>query len=266
MKLLTLSIGNTSLFGGIFTGKRLGPAFRSEVARIVPRPPATPRSLDTASPPRRGDDRLPSALGQFDRAVLCSVVPRLTATTVRAVERRCGTTPLILTSSASHGLKIGYKNPRLLGTDRLAAALGARVLFPRKHIIVVDCGTATTVTALDRNGLLLGGAIFPGLALWPVMLASRTAQLPHVAPRRPIAALGRSPRAAIAAGVYHGHAGAIRELVARVRAEAFSRSAVLVIGTGGHAAMFAGEKIFDELEAALVLHGLRAFADRTLNV
>ncbi len=242
MRLLVLSIGNTSLFGGIFVGEKLGATFRVLT------------------------NKLPPARGPIHHAALCSVVPDLTPSITRALKKHHGLKPHLLTADSPHGLKIAYENPHALGTDRLAAALGARALFPRRHVIVVDCGTATTVTALHRNGLLLGGAILPGLSLWPEMLATRTAQLPRVALSRPPTALGRSPETALAAGIFHGHAGAIREVVARVRAEAFGRASVLVVGTGGHAPQFAGEKLFDALEPALVLHGLRAFARQAWRV
>jgi type III pantothenate kinase len=237
MRLLALSLGNTSLFGGVFADGKLGRTFRGpqEVERVVP--------------------------GPLDHIVLCSVVPARTAATVRTLARRHQLTPLLLTAASPHGLKIGYTQPRTLGTDRLAAALGARTLFPGENVIVVDCGTATTVTALHRDGTLLGGAILPGLSLWPDLLAERTAQLPRIALRRPASPLGRSTAGGIAAGIFHGHAGAIREVVARVRTAAFGRARVRVVGTGGHAPRFARENLFATLEPALILHGLRAFAE-----
>ena len=106
------------------------------------------------------------------------------------------------------------------------------------------------------------GAILPGLALWPEMLALRTAQLPRVQLRKPRAALGRSTEDAIVSGVFHGHVGAVRETVERVRSEAFGRSRCRVLGTGGHADRFAGEKLFTEIQPALILEGLHAFAVR----
>jgi type III pantothenate kinase len=109
---------------------------------------------------------------------------------------------------------------------------------------------------------LLGGAILPGLSLWSEMLSTRTAQLPSVSPRRPATALGRTTEAGIVSGIFHGHAGAIRELVQRIRREAFGRKDVVVVGTGGNARRFSQEKIFDVVVSDLVLHGLRDFAAR----
>jgi type III pantothenate kinase len=101
------------------------------------------------------------------------------------------------------------------------------------------------------------------LALWSEMLAARTAQLPEVLPVRRPAPLGRSPREAIASGLFHGHAGAIRELVQVVARDAFGKAPAVVVGTGGNAPRFAREKLFTELSPDLILIGLRAFAART---
>lgn len=240
MRILAISVGNTSLFVGRFAEARCVAAFRLASAELA---------------------RLPQRAGKaFEAVAVCSVVPALTPDVLRLVRRVWGIEARVLTAEAEHGLKIGYRRPRELGADRVAAALGVAEKFPGKKAIVVDCGTATTVTALRGDGTILGGAILPGLALWPEALAARTAQLPRVAPGRPRAALGRSTREGIASGSFFGHAGAIREVVARVRAEAFGRAKALVVGTGGNAARFADEKLFDRIEADLGLHGLAAFA------
>lgn len=251
MKTLVLNLGNTSLFGGVFSEGKLRKTFRVPIVTAVT---------------SRGFVRLVAAYGPgtIDRVALCSVVPALTPKVATLVRRYFRVAPQVLTVEAPHGLKIGYRQPRQLGTDRLAAAIGARKLFPEKSVVVIDCGTATTVTALHRDGTVLGGAILPGLALWPAMLASRTAQLPEVNLARPRTPLGRSTPENLQSGFFYGHVGAIREVVTQVRAEAFGRAKVIVVATGGHAARFVGEKLFDHLEPELVLIGLNHFSTRAL--
>lgn len=239
---LVINLGNTSLFAGVFDDGERVTSFRLEPKDLI----HLPRRVRRAP----------------DRVALCSVVPALTPDVLRLVRRTWGIDAAVLTVREPHGLTVGYRKPAELGTDRLAAALGARVVFPAQNVIVVDCGTATTVTALTRQGALLGGAILPGLSLWPEMLARRTAQLPRVPVRRPAAALGRSPREAIASGVFFGHLGAIRECVQRVQREAWGRAASIVVGTGGHAPRFTADGIFASIEPDLVLRGLNEFARR----
>lgn len=239
---IAIAVGNTSLIGAVFSGERQGLTFRIpatdlfKLARLAPR--------------------------QIDRAVICSVVPALTPDVTRFIKRTWELEPVVLTSKAPHGLKIGYRKPAELGTDRIAAALGARAAYPDRDVIVVDCGTATTVTAVRRDNTILGGAILPGLSMWPEILALRTAQLPRIEPQRPPRALGRSTTDGIASGIFFGHLGALREVIGRIRMEVFPRSCV-VIGTGGHADKFAGEKLFTTIEPDLILRGLHVFAERS---
>lgn len=287
MRLLALNLGNTSLIAGLFQGARFvrrlkvpaalaasASGFERELlARLRPAPTSgTSRGVGAAQERRRhlGSGMAAACAGaastgrpgSVDRIVLCSVVPSRTAALSRRLERAFGVEPVLLTADAQHGLRIGYRRPRELGTDRLAAALGARALYPKNNVIVVDCGTAATLTAVTADGLLAGGAILPGLALWAEALAARTAQLPHVVARRPRHALGRSPVEAIASGLYHGHRGALQALIAAIAAEAFGKKAFVVVGTGGGAPLFRGESLFDRLEPDLVLRGLLAFAGR----
>lgn len=240
---LVLSVGNSSLFGGSFVNGRLTKSFRIPTSALF---------------------RIAGyATSRVDRVVVCSVVPPLTPDVLRFVRRTWQVEPQLLTFDAPHGLQLGYREPRELGVDRIAAALGARVVFPQQNVLIVDCGTASTITALTRDAVLLGGAILPGLAMGPEILALRTAQLPQVPVKRPRSALGRSTADAIASGVFFGHIGALREVISRVRTDAF-RGKSIVVGTGGHAPRFAGENLFTTIEPELILRGLHEFADREI--
>lgn len=240
MRTLVLNVGNSSLLGAVVSGGRRTGRFRLPVD---------------------GLSRLPGQVrGEIEGAVICSVVPALTPDVLRLVRRVWGIEAEVLTATAEHGLRIAYRRPREFGADRVAAAVGARARWPERDVVVVDCGTATTVTAIARDGAVRGGAIFPGLSLWPEMLAQRTAQLPRVSVQRPREALGRSPAEAIASGCYFGHVGAIRETVQRVGRAAFRRAEFMVVGTGGHAPRLAREKLFSAIEPDLVLIGLERFA------
>lgn len=79
------------------------------------------------------------------------------------------------------GVRNGYCQAHRLGCDRLAAMVGAKTLFPDQPLLVVTCGTATTIDALTADGDFIGGLILPGLGLMATSLAHKTAQLPMVA-------------------------------------------------------------------------------------
>jgi type III pantothenate kinase len=123
----------------------------------------------------------------------------------------------ILQSSVSRaGLRNAYRQPAQLGTDRFAAAIGARALFPGQPLVLATCGTATTIDAISAEGVFLGGMILPGLRLMASVLAEQTAQLPQVAERidigRPFA---DNTEEAIVLGCMSAQAGAIERALAR---------------------------------------------------
>jgi len=245
VRTLTVSIGNSTIRVGRFVDGRL--------ARVTVLP---------QSAARRPGDWQSSLRWPVDQVVLVSVVPNLSRPVGALLRRQTGRTPEVLTAGSDHGLKIAYRRPGELGVDRLAAALGARELLPRRSAIVVDCGTATTFTVVHRTKGLLGGAILPGPELAALSLFHGTAQLPLERPGRVRRATGRSPSEAIRSGIFYGQVGAIRELAARLKAEVLGGERVTLIGTGGHAQLFKPEKLFTVYEPNLILLGLHAYTKR----
>lgn len=134
------------------------------------------------------------------------------------------------------GLRNRYRTPAQLGSDRFAAALGARAVAPGKALVVATCGTATTVDAVSAAGEFVGGMILPGLGLMLGSLARGTAQLPQVTPA--VAQPATPPvfadhtADAILSGCLAAQAGAIERACAALPAE-------LCIVSGGAAASVA---------------------------
>jgi type III pantothenate kinase len=153
------------------------------------------------------------------------------------------------------GLRNGYRNPGQLGCDRFAAAIGARALAPGQDLVVATCGTATTVDAVSREGVFIGGMILPGLGLMASSLARNTAQLPQVAPgAAPPPVFGDNTDDAIVSGILSAQAGAIERACA-------AHGATACIVSGGAAPYLApalklGHRVVDNI----VLVGLHAAA------
>ena len=122
--------------------------------------------------------------------------------------------------------------PEKVGVDRLLAALAAYRLTG-SACVVVDCGTAVTVDAVDAGGTFLGGAIFPGRDMMARALAEGAAQLPKVAIGPAESVIGRNTEEAIRAGIVHGSDGALAALIAG--AQAVAGQGATVILTGGDA-------------------------------
>jgi type III pantothenate kinase len=247
--LLCLDIGNSQIHGGVFDGGLRG-QFRKTTHPLG--------SSDefgvffTAVLRENGFD--PRAI---QRVAMCSVVPAALHPVRSACWKYFKAEQFVLQAGVKTGLKVKYRNPLEVGADRIAGAIAATVRAPGRNAIVVDCGTATTFDVVTAGGDYLGGAILPGVGISVEVLAGRTARLPSVEITRPAVALGRSTSESIQAGIYHGHVGAIRQLVHELSREAFAGERPQVIGTGGFARLLEPEKLFDEIVPELVLLGLQ---------
>ncbi len=193
----------------------------------------------------------------IDTVVICCVVPDLLYSLRACCQKYFGVDPLILRPGIKTGLKILYRDPREVGADRIADAVGAVKLHPDRNLIVADFGTATTMCAITRNKEFLGGNIVPGLRLSMDALESKTAQLPSVEILPPDSGIGRSTIESIQAGLYWSNVGMVKELVSRISEEVFSEEPPLVIATGGFAQLFNREKLFDHVIPDLILTGLK---------
>lgn len=247
--LLCLDIGNSQLHGGVFdNGLRL--QFRKTTHPLGSSDEFGVFFLAVLR--ENGVD--PAAVR---RVAICSVVPQALYPVRSACLKYFHCEPFVLQAGVKTGLKVKYRNPHEVGADRIAGAIGATLRRPATNLIVVDCGTATTLDVVTAGGDYLGGAILPGVGISVETLAGRTAKLPTVEITRPGAALGRSTIESIQSGVYHGHAGAIRRLLDELTREVFAGEACGVIGTGGFARLLEPEQLFDEVVPELVLLGLK---------
>lgn len=109
------------------------------------------------------------------------------------------------------GVTNGYREPAQLGCDRFASLLGARHRHPGRPLLVVTCGTATTIDLLDASGRFEGGMILPGLGTMASSLALNTAQLPAVSEPRLERVFADNTRDAIISGCLHAQIGAIAQ-------------------------------------------------------
>lgn len=116
------------------------------------------------------------------------------------------------------GLRNGYRDPQQLGCDRFASAIGARTLYPDEPLMIVTCGTATTIDCVSADGVFTGGMILPGLGTMAASLATNTAQLPHVPQEVRISQpFADNTADAIVSGCLNAQAGAMERAFALYR-------------------------------------------------
>ncbi len=120
-------------------------------------------------------------------------------------------------------MQLDIEFPERAGIDRLLAAFAAFAwrqqpengnrFDPALPMLVVDAGTAITVDLVAEDGLFQGGAILPGLAAAADALARISPRLskPDVDEIGFAVYPGRNTEEALAAGVYWGAVGAVRQ-------------------------------------------------------
>jgi len=246
---LCLDVGNSQIFAGVFRDDVLQYQFRKTTVHQT--------SSDELGVFFRGvlrENNLDP--DEVQTIAICCVVPDLLYSLRACCQKYFGLEPLVLRPGIKTGLKILYRDPKEVGADRIADAVGAIKLFPDRNLIVADFGTATTVCAITKNQEFLGGNIIPGIRLSMEALEEKTAQLPPVEIITAKSAVGRSTVESIQNGLYWSNVGMIREIVARISEEAFAEEAPLVLGTGGFATLFARTRIFDHIVPDLILTGL----------
>src|SRR4051795_5858906 len=153
-----------------------------------------------------------------DGVALCSSVPSITAAVREMTLRYFGFQAVVVEPGVKTGMPILYENPKEVGADRIADAVGAYDLYGGPTI-VVDFGTATTLEAVSAKGEYLGGAIVPGIEISLDALFGRAAGLRRVEPVEPKNVIGKSTVESIQSGVIYGYSGQVDALVDRMREE-----------------------------------------------
>ncbi len=132
-----------------------------------------------------------------------------------------------------------YRTPDTLGYDRIAAAVGAYTIYPKKTVLVIDAGTAITYDLVTARGEYLGGNISPGLEIRFKSLHKFTNQLPYLErPGGKPPLVGTSTREAIQAGTVNGILFEIEGFISAIRR---NHPKLKVVLTGGDAKYFEGK-------------------------
>lgn len=245
---LAVDIGNTSICLGVFEcGERL--VFRAKLASDHR------KSADEYAVLISGVFRMHGAdLSTIERAVMLSVVPTLTHTVCEALGV-FGIKPLIVGSGVKTGLCLRVDTPNLLGTDIVADTVAAmRIAEP--PMIVIDLGTATTLTVINEKGELCGCVISPGVKLGQDALAENCALLPEVSLSAPPRVVGRNTADSVNSGIVLGTALMLDGFISRISREmGFEKPSV--IATGGLARLIVPLSENDIIvEPDLTLRGL----------
>jgi len=192
--------------------------------------------------------------------VVCSGVPRVTAAFREMTERYFGFAAVVLEAGVKTGMPILYDNPKEVGADRIANAVGALERFDPPLIVVDFSGTATILDAISSKGEYLGGVIVPGIEVGLDALIGRAALLRSVELVEPRSVIGRSTVESIQSGVVHGIGAMVDGVVERIAREIGDAS---VVSTGRLAELMAPfTRSIEHVEPWLTLQGLRTIFEK----
>jgi type III pantothenate kinase len=175
--------------------------------------------------------------GPADHAWAIASVNRPGAAKLVAWLEQRGATKVFELAHTDLPLAVEVDHPERVGLDRLANVVAAnRIRAAGEPAIVIDMGTALTVTLVSAGGAFAGGAILPGVGTSARALHEFTDLLPMVELSGSPPALGKSTIEAIRSGLYWGAVGAVRELVTQLAA---GGSQPQIFLTGGAGPLFA---------------------------
>ena len=165
----------------------------------------------------------------FEGAILSSVVAAVTEPLRQALSALIPGPVPVVGETVKTTIPLCIDQPEAIGADLIAAAEGALAQYA-PPLVLIDMGTATTFSVLDKSGAFLGGAIAPGVQLGAEALMQRTG-LPMAELSAPPSPLSHSTMDCLRSGVIYGAAAIVDGMLERL--ETALGMPVTAIATGG---------------------------------
>ena len=165
-------------------------------------------------------------LGEITGCIIASVVPPLNNVVKTAMEKLFRLTPLLVGPGVKTGLNILMDNPADLIVNAVAG-----LQYYGAPIIMIDMGTATTISVVDEKKNYIGGMILPGVKVSLDSLVNRTSQLPRISLEPPKKVIGKNTIDCMKSGIIMGQAACIDGMTQRIQEELGYQATV--VATGG---------------------------------
>ena len=190
----------------------------------------------------------------MEGAIVSSVVPPINGALRAAIRMVTGIHPLFVGPGMKTGLNIGLDDPATMGSDLVVGAAAALSIH-EPPLIIIDMGTATTMTVIDGKARIRGGAIIPGVGLALDALASSASQLPHISLDAPKKCISSETVEAMRSGSVYGTACMLDGMVERMEEELGEHATVIATGgLGGCIIPYCKREIY--YDKNLLLNGL----------
>lgn len=144
-----------------------------------------------------------------------SVVPQMNEAVSEAVRFAFDTDVLLIGPGVKSGIGIHCDMPSSVGADIVAASVAVHGIYGAPALIV-DLGTATKLSVIDRHGAFIGTSIAPGVNMGVWALAERTAQLPRIDLKVPETVIAKNTADCMRSGVLYGNAAMVDGMIDRI--------------------------------------------------
>jgi len=256
--ILAIDVGNTNITMGIFEGNEIKARFRltTQITRTSDEYGLCIADLLQLKDINKED---------IVTVAIASVVPRVMYSLVSAIKKYLGLSPLIIGVGTKTGIKIPIPNPREVGADRVADAVGAYEIYGGP-VIIADFGTANKYDLVTEDGSLIAAVTCPGLKLSANALWEGTAKLPEIEIALPDTILAKDTVTSMQAGLVFGCIGQTEYIIKRMLKEA-KIDKCKVVATGGLGRIIANNTdVIDIYDPDLLLKGIKLIADKNRNV
>jgi type III pantothenate kinase len=168
-------------------------------------------------------------IAEIEGCIISSVVPSITNVMQQALRMITKKTAMVVGPGIRTGLKICIDNPAQLGSNLVVEAVAALQQYP-VPLVMIDMGTATTISVINDKSEYIGGMILPGVKVSADALSKQTAQLPRIALEPPKKRIGSNTVDCMKSGVLYGTACSLDGLIAQIEAEL--QQPVTAVATG----------------------------------
>lgn len=221
--ILALDIGNTNVVVGVLDEEKIYCIERLSTNR-------TKTEIEYAMDLKTVLDICNVDVKKIEGCIISSVVPQITNVVKMACKKILDKTPLVVGPGLKTGLNIALDNPSEMGADRVADAVAALSEYPLP-LVIVDMGTATTISVIDDDKRFIGGIIFPGVRVSLDALTSHASKLNGISIEEPKNVIGRNTIECMQSGVIYGNTAVVDGIIDRIEEELGKK--VTVIATGG---------------------------------
>ena len=254
--ILAIDIGNTNIVIGCFEGERI--VFTE---RLSTKHTAT--ELEYAISFKNVLEIYGIKTNEIDGGIISSVVPSLTNIIKGAIAKLTPNKILSVGPGLKTGLNIKMDNPAAVGADLVVGAVAAINEY-EAPMIFFDMGTATTISAIDKDKNYIGTVIIPGLEVSLNSLVGGTSQLPKISLEAPEKVLATNTVDSMKSGILYSTASYIDGMIDRITEE--MGEIKTVVATGGLASTvipLCKKKIV--LDDELLLKGLMIIYNKNVN-